>query len=72
MHLNTQLINGVLIDWSRIDEASYLRNIAAISGVEEIRFDHSVTFFVGENGSGKGKSGTKFRENTENINNLFI
>jgi predicted ATPase len=51
--VNSQLINGVLIDWSRIDEASYLRNIAAISGVEEIRFDHSVTFFVGENGSGK-------------------
>ena len=51
--MNSQLINGVLINWSRIDETSYLRNIAAISGVEEIRFDHSVTFFVGENGSGK-------------------
>jgi len=51
--VNSQLINGVLINWSRIDEASYLRNINALSGVEEICFDHSVTFFVGENGSGK-------------------
>lgn len=42
-----------MIDWSRIPEGSYLRNIAAISGVEKISFDHSVTFFDGENGSGK-------------------
>ena len=53
MTINTQLINGVLIDWTRISEESYLRNIKAISGIKHIPFDHSVTFFVGENGSGK-------------------
>ena len=48
-----QLIREVVIDWSRVDERSYLRGISAISGVERIGFGHSVTFFVGENGSGK-------------------
>ena len=51
--LNTQLINGVMIDWDKIDQNSYLRDIEAINGVDQISFDHAVTFFVGENGSGK-------------------
>lgn len=51
--LNAQLINGVMIDWGKIDKNSYLRDIAAINGVEQISFSNSVTFFVGENGSGK-------------------
>ena len=48
-----QLINGVMIDWDKIDKESYLRNIPAISGIDHISFTHSVTFLVGENGSGK-------------------
>ena len=48
-----QLIREVVIDWSKIDEGSYLRGIPAISGVGKIGFGHNVTFFVGENGSGK-------------------
>ena len=51
--MNSQLINGVMIDWDKISRSSYLRAIPAISGVERIDFTHSVTFFVGENGSGK-------------------
>ena len=51
--LNSQLINGVMIDWDKIDCGSYLRDIGAISCVDHIAFTHSVTFFVGENGSGK-------------------
>ena len=51
--LNTQLINGVMIDWDKIDQSSYLFDIIAISGVEHISFTHPITFFVGENGSGK-------------------
>ena len=49
--LNSQLIGGVMIDWDKIDRDSYLRNIDAISHVDNIKFTHSVTFFVGENGS---------------------
>lgn len=51
--LNSQLINGVMIDWDKIDHGSYLRNIEAINSVDHIVFTHPVTFFVGENGSGK-------------------
>ena len=51
--LSTQLINEAFIDWKKISEESYLRNIDAISGVDHIRFTQAVTFFVGENGSGK-------------------
>lgn len=51
--MNSQLINGFYIDWDKIDEHSYLRQIDALKGLESFRFDHSITFFVGENGSGK-------------------
>ena len=51
--LDSQLINGVLIDWDKIGTDSYLRNIDAIGSISQISFKHSVTFFVGENGSGK-------------------
>ncbi len=53
MALSSQLLSGVMIDWTRIGRDSYLRGIAALAGVEEIRFNRAVTFFVGENGSGK-------------------
>lgn len=46
-------IRQVQIDWSKIAENSYLRSIEALRGVEEISFPRSVTFFVGENGTGK-------------------
>ena len=49
----SQLINGVIIDWNKIDRESYLRDIPALSGIDRISFTHPVTFFVGENGSGK-------------------
>lgn len=51
--LNSQLINGVMIDWDKVDRGSYLRDINAISGVDYVALTHPVTFFVGENGSGK-------------------
>ena len=49
----SQLINGVIIDWNKIDRDSYLRDIPALSGIDRITFTHPVTFFVGKNGSGK-------------------
>ncbi len=49
----TQFIRGIAIDWSRIPEESYLRNIPALRDLEQIEFRCPVTFFVGENGSGK-------------------
>ena len=46
-------IRGVMIDWDKIDPHSYLQNIQAISGVNSLSFHKPITFFVGENGSGK-------------------
>ncbi len=52
--MNDQLlIKGFTIDWDKIDQASYLRKIAALADLEEFAFQTPVTFFVGENGSGK-------------------
>ena len=46
-------IKGISIDWSGISERSYLRGIEAVSKIHELSFGKPVTFFVGENGSGK-------------------
>ena len=46
-------IRELYIDWKKIDEESYLRNIDAIHDVDSLSFNNQVTFFVGENGSGK-------------------
>lgn len=51
--MNTQFIQGIKIDWNKIDRGSYLRSIEALRGVESLQFDKAITFFVGENGSGK-------------------
>ena len=51
--MNEQFIQGVIFDWNRIDNNSYLKRIEAFKGVEKLDFNKSITFFVGENGSGK-------------------
>ena len=51
--MNHQFIQGVLFDWDKIDNDSYLKKIEAFRGVEKCEFTNSITFFVGENGSGK-------------------
>ena len=33
--MNTQFIQGVIFDWNRIDEDSYLKNIEAFKGEEQ-------------------------------------
>ena len=51
--MNDQFIQGITIDWNKIEERSYLRNIEAINGLDRLEFTKPITFFVGENGSGK-------------------
>ncbi len=46
-------IQGVSIDWDKIDGGSYLRGIEAIKGLDYLSFNNKITIFVGENGSGK-------------------
>ena len=51
--MNNQLLQRVFINWDKIDKYSYLREIEALKGLEYLEFQKPVTFFVGENGSGK-------------------
>ncbi|MGT2753731.1 AAA family ATPase [Streptococcus ovis] len=51
--MNHQIIQSILFDWNKVDQDSYLREIAALQGLEKLDFYQPITFFVGENGSGK-------------------
>ena len=51
--MNNLKIIELRINWSRIDEGSYLHSIPAISSLDRLEFREPITFFVGENGSGK-------------------
>ena len=43
-------IQGVCINWDRIDSRSYLRGIEAIKDLDYLAFNKNITIFVGENG----------------------
>lgn len=51
--MNPCFIQAVSIDWSEIPEHSYLREISALQSFEELEFPEHITFFAGENGTGK-------------------
>lgn len=53
INVKNQFIQGLTIDWAKINMDSYLRKIDAIKDVHTLTFNKPVTFFVGENGSGK-------------------
>lgn len=46
-------IERIRINWDKISEDSYLTHIPAICLLQELPFRKPVTFFVGENGTGK-------------------
>lgn len=51
--MNEKFIQSIRIDWSQIRGDSYLQEIEAIRGMEALHFPENITFFVGENGTGK-------------------
>lgn len=51
--MDQKFIRSVRIDWSRIDRDSYLQKIDALKQMDVLEFQKNVTFFVGENGTGK-------------------
>lgn len=51
--MNSQFIQKIIFEWDKIDKNSYLMNIEALKDVENIAFSKPITFFVGENGTGK-------------------
>lgn len=46
-------INKIIFDWERLNEKSYIRQIKALQRLEELKFNRPITFFCGENGTGK-------------------
>lgn len=51
--MNDQFIQSITIDWDKVDRYSYLRSIPALQFVKPLEFQNKITFFVGENGTGK-------------------
>lgn len=51
--MNTNFIQKIQIDWKQIPKTSYLNSISAISKLEYLDFQNEITYFVGENGTGK-------------------
>lgn len=47
--MNQQFIQSLSIDWNKIEDDSYLREIEAINKLKEVVFEKPITFFVGEN-----------------------
>ena len=44
--MNDQFIQGVIFDWNRIDNKSYLKKIEAFKGIERLDFHKSITFLL--------------------------
>lgn len=51
--LENRFISSIKIDWEKIEPSSYIRKIPSLNTLEELNFGHNITFFVGENGTGK-------------------
>lgn len=51
--MDQKFIQRISIDWNQIGDDSYLYQIEAIKNMESLDFQKNVTFFVGENGTGK-------------------
>ena len=51
--MNELFIRNIEIEWDKIDKYSYLNQIDALHSIQTLTFDSPITFFVGENGTGK-------------------
>jgi predicted ATPase len=51
--MNDRFIQSLGIDWTKVEEGSYLREIPALREMGWLEFGENITFFVGENGTGK-------------------
>ena len=51
--MNQNYIQGITIEWNDISTNSYLRKIPSLQFEDRLEFTKNITFFVGENGTGK-------------------
>ena len=52
-NLSNLFIRSFSIDWDKLEDRSYVKEIPALNSLREFQFRKRITFFVGENGSGK-------------------
>lgn len=51
--MNDLYISSIRIDWGMVEKRSYLHKISTLRNMNELHFTKNITFFVGENGTGK-------------------
>lgn len=51
--MDEKFIRGIKIDWGRIRMSNYVRKIPSLQSINQLNFNSNITFFVGENGTGK-------------------
>ena len=51
--MNNNFILSAKINREEIPVNSYIKEIKAIANLRELKFEKNITFFVGENGTGK-------------------
>ncbi len=51
--MDGKFITGIRIDWNKVEESSYYKRIPSIQSINQLYFNSNITFFVGENGTGK-------------------
>ena len=51
--MGSRFIEKLHIDWNEIGRDSYLNGISSLRQIEDLDFNKNITFFVGENGTGK-------------------
>jgi predicted ATPase len=51
--MDKKFITSIKINWDKVEEDSFVRNIPAILSINQLKIRNNITFFVGENGTGK-------------------
>ncbi len=51
--MNDLFIREIKINWNKVGKHNYVRNIPSVNSIKNIDFNSNITFFVGENGTGK-------------------
>ena len=51
--MEDRFIRGIKIHWNKVGVNNYVRDIHALHSIDHLEFRNNITFFVGENGTGK-------------------
>lgn len=51
--MDEKFITSIKVNWDKVEDNSYVRDIPAILSINQLEISNNITFFVGENGTGK-------------------